>query len=520
MTNIEVHQFEFKGGLVLTPGSFAHRGSTITEPIATMPIPETLFFPLQHRKDEPSAEVCVAVGEEVKPGQSLTLSANPSLPPVLASCSGVITAINHDATTHPHSPGAPHIVLKTNHSHHEATTVIDPQLTLQEKIYAAGIRGMGGASFPSHLKFAQRESTPRSVKTLIINAAECEPLIQCDEALIREQAGAIIQAIHFLHKEIQSEQCLIGIEDDKPEAIAQLAAAMEKNPVDGIRLVVIPAKFPTGGERQLIKVLTNQEVPYRAHPASLGIVCLNVATALAIKQALVDHKPFSSRVVCVTGSALKKSLNVRVPIGTSIQELIEFVDPTIDHSVKITVGGPVSGVLLTDKHHPVTAACNCLLVEPDNQTPDLYQACIRCGDCDSVCPQSLVPQQLYWYSEAGNFAETERFKLNACIECGCCDLVCPSKIPLTAVFRNAKSDSNQQRLAAEFAQRSKERFEKREARLQQKKQQRQQRIQQRKAEIDAKKAADPKAAVKAALARAQHRKTTPAQKPDRDSSAT
>lgn len=515
--------YEFNGGLKLTSEQFAHRGSSIDGPVVTMPAPEFLYFPLQVRASEPLADVCVSIGETVEIGQPLTRNDNPSLPPTLASCCGTIENITANTTSNPATPAVPHIKLRTTGGANQRlhpSTMIDAEKPLYERIHLAGIRGLGGASFPSHLKLTTSSNSLAVIKTLIINAVECEPLISCDEALMKEQSEEIVQAIHFLCHESRCNQCLIGIEDDKPDAIARISAALTKYPDDRIKLIVIPAKFPTGGERQLIKTLTNKEVPYGSLPASLGIVCFNVATALAIKQALLDQQPFRSRIVSVTGTAVQKPVNVQTIIGTSIRELIDFAAPNTINTARITIGGPVSGRPLKDHNHPVTAAVNCVLVESATAESTEALACIRCGDCNNVCPQSLLPQQLYWYSQAANYTETERFKLDACIECGCCDLVCPSNIPLTPLFRETKSTIIAQHLAAEFAQRSKERFEKREARLQQRAIQRQQRIRQRKAEIDAKKTTDPKEAVKAALARAKRRKPPATTKPDNDSSAT
>jgi electron transport complex protein RnfC len=346
---------------------------------------------------------------------------------------------------------------------------LEPE-SLRQKILQGGIVGLGGAVFPTGQKLMQAATMP--LEFLILNGVECEPYISCDDLLMREQAAEVLGGAQILMHALGLGDCYVVIESDKPEAITAIGEALAELGDDRITLKQVPTIYPSGGEDQLVQLVTNLEVPSGGLPTDVGCVVQNVGTAVAINRWICEGEPLISRVTTVTGPGVKTPMNVSARIGTTIADIIAFAGGYTELAEQLIIGGPMCGKSVSTDRVPVVKATNCILVLNDSPTPGIEQPCIRCGECATVCPIQLLPQQLYWYACADNEARLRAYGLTDCIECGCCDLVCPSHIPLTADFRNAKARF--QVLADEKAraERARLRFESRNERLESDKQDR------------------------------------------------
>ena len=362
---------------------------------------------------------------------------------------------------------------------------------------------MGGAGFPTAVKLSPRSP----VHTLILNGTECEPYITADDMLMRERAEKVIAGAEILTHLLGTERCLIGIEDNKPQAIAAMKETLAgKNSGKNMKVVVFPTRYPSGGEKQLIQILTGQEVPSGKLPADLGLVVQNIGTAAAINDAVNHGRPLISRVTTLTGEALGAPRNLEVLLGTPASDLLEAAEVDPNKLSTLVMGGPMMGFTLTDDAVPVIKTSNCLIAGTREEFPPAApaQACIRCGMCAEACPTSLLPQQLYWHAKAENFDQLKHHNLFDCIECGACSYVCPSSIPLVQYYRASKSEIRQQEARHAKAERSKERYENRQARLEREQ-----------AEKEAKRKANAERAakLKAAQATTEQAKTTEAVDP-------
>ncbi|WAJ69495.1 electron transport complex subunit RsxC [Catenovulum adriaticum] len=457
-----------------------------------------------------AAAVTVKVGDKVLKGQALTQLQGPMELPTHAPTSGEVIAIEPRITAHPSGLTEISVVIKPDHLDTWCEITPAPnyltlsKVELLDKLKQAGISGLGGASFPTYVK--QANSQP--IELLIINGVECEPYITADDLLMREHANEIVSGIEIFTHLLQPKLVAIAIEKNKPEAIAAMEQACRGKQQFVVR--AIPTKYPAGGEKQLIQVITGQEVPSKGITADLGIITQNIGTAFAAFRAVVHGEPLIERVVTVTGKQLSEPQNVWARIGTPVDFLLSEQGYQPLKKPRLIMGGPMMGFTLPDTRVPVTKITNCVLAPSDKELPAATdeQACIRCGYCADVCPASLLPQQLYWHSKAKEYEKAQDYKLFDCIECGACAYVCPSEIPLVQYYRVAKADIKNQQLEHEKAEKAKERFNARNERLEREKQER---LKKHKQASEARKqsmAKNPSAQdkVAAALARAQAKK--------------
>ncbi|WP_050916839.1 electron transport complex subunit RsxC, partial [Yersinia enterocolitica] len=458
--------WEFDGGI--HPPEMKLQSSRVPMRIATLP--EQLIVPLQQHLG-PEGELRVSTGERVLKGQPLTVGRGRTVP-VHAPTSGVITAIAPHTTAHPSGLAelCVHITPDGEDRWREQQPWTDYSLRdkndLLERIHQAGIAGLGGAGFPTASKL---QGGLNSVTTLIINAAECEPYITADDRLMQEHASEVVLGTQILMYLLQPQQVLMGIEDNKPEAIAALQHALRGQ--DKIQLRVIPTKYPSGGAKQLTKILTGKEVPFGKHSSSIGVLMQNVGTVVAIKRAVIDDEPLIERVVTLTGDALSKPGNFWARIGTPVLHLLKLAGFTPQNQPMVIMGGPLMGFTLPSLDVPIVKISNCILAptaaEMGLSEPE--QSCIRCGLCVDACPAGLLPQQLYWFSRGEEHEKARNHNLFDCIECGACAYVCPSNIPLVQYYRQEKAEIRTLDQEAERAAQAKARFEAKQARLQREK---------------------------------------------------
>jgi len=475
----------------------------------------------------------LSIGDSVQAKQRISECYGEISVPVHSPCDGTITAIEERPATHPSGLQAVAIVIKPdadsskieiNKANDLVNHKIDASklsellssLTAEEiisKIRIGGVIGLGGAGFPTCAKLHGGIKT--NIETLIINGMECEPRITCDDRLMRERAIEIIAGVEILDHLLHPNSIKIGVEDNKPEAILALEIATTSS-TSSIEIITTPTLYPSGGERQLIQLLTGKEVPSGTLPSAIGVVCQNVATVAALYHALLE-RPLTHRVVTVTGDGVESAGNYSVPIGIPIDSLLTQCG--VVDSVRITVGGPMMGFELHNSSSPITKTVNCLIVEKNSSLPSAPERynCIRCASCSDACPAKLMPQQLYWAAQSRDFEQTEKLNLFDCIECGCCDFVCPSKIPLVSYYRYAKGVIRGAKQEQNRADEARVRHEFHDARITREKAEKAEKLAKKRAALKAKKEsnkstdkpndADKKgAAIRAAIKRAEAKK--------------
>lgn len=443
-----------------------HKLESSEVPLVEAAIPPLLVLPLKQHIGS-SAEVIVQPGERVLTGQPLTRPESRMQVPIHAPTSGIISSIEPHTVAHPSGLSELCIHLQPDGldewrerfplpDYHSLTP-----LELVGRIHEAGIAGLGGAGFPTDVKLATGRE---KVEILIINGAECEPYISCDDRLMREEAQRIAEGIEVIRHILKPRLVLIAIEDNKPQAIAAMQAV-----VDGeqVQVRVIPTKYPSGAARQLIEVLTGRQVPSGKRSLTLGVIMLNVGTVFAVRQAIVEDEPLIRRVVTLTGDRFGKPGNVWVRLGTSVRWLLGQFQLDPEPRQRIIMGGPMMGFTLPHADVPIVKISNCLMAPSEVELPPPGEEmnCIRCGQCADACPVSLLPQQLYWYSKAGEHDKAREYHIDDCIECGACAWVCPSSIPLVQYYREEKAELRRLDEEAQQAERAKQRFEAKKQRL-------------------------------------------------------
>ena len=496
--------FDFHGGV--HPAQ--HKAESTALPIAAAPLPKQLVVPL-HQHIGNHAKPIVNVGERVLKGQMIGQSDGYVSCAVHAPTSGTVSAIEMASVPHPSGLADLCISIEPDGAEEWTTRTpldylaLDPS-ELRNRLRDLGLAGLGGAVFPSHAKLNPGRRT--NVPTLILNGAECEPWITCDDVLMRQRADQIVAGAKIMQHMLGASEVLIGIEDNKPEAIQAMRAACAGTDFE---VIVVPTKYPSGGAKQLTKILTGKEPPSGGRSTEIGVQVFNVATAYALARAVLHGEPLISRVVTLTGN-VEQPHNVEALIGTPVHELAALAGAPRADTAHYIMGGPMMGFTLPSDQVPVIKATNCLIAASPKLFPSAPPAlpCIRCTLCAQACPVDLQPQELYWFSRAKEFGKAQEYDLFDCIECGCCDYVCPSHIPLVQYYRFAKSEIWAREREKDKADVARERHEFRDQRIEREKKERADKLaaktQGPKTSAPGQSAADPKqAAIQAAIDRAK-----------------
>ena len=439
-------------------------------PVEQAGLPPRLIIPVRQHAGA-AGDLLVQVGDKVKKGQPLTRYARGRVVPVHASTSGTITEIANHTVAHPSGLDDLCVILTPDGEDEWGELDGKPDYwnlergELLERIQQAGIAGLGGAVFPTHSKLDGRGQL---TEILIVNGLECEPYITTDDRLMQQYADEIMDGIRVLKHLLKPKLTLIGVEDNKPDAITELTRHATD---EDVLVKTVPTKYPSGGAKQTIELLTGRQVPKGGRAVDIGIMVLNVATVFAIKRAIIDGEPLIERIVTLTGDSFKKPGNAWVRLGTPVRWLLQRFELQPEADQRVIMGGPMMGFTLPHAMVPVVKATNCLLAptQAELPAPGPEQACIRCSACADACPASLLPQELYWYSKAKEYDKAEKLNLMDCIECGACAWVCPSEIPLVQYYKIAKDDIREARAEAEKAERAKQRFEAKQARFEREK---------------------------------------------------
>lgn len=464
------------------------------QPIHATIIPERLIIPLQQQVGQ-TAELLVKVGDKVQKNQLIARSSKDAtkalVVPIHAPTSGVIEDISEQVLPHPSGLSDISIVIKTDQQDHSIQNVLQVSgelpgnaKALKSILLNSGIIGMGGAGFPTYAKIPDGND---KVEMVLINGAECEPFITCDDLLMQNEAESIIEGALVTADALGAKKVLCGIENNKPKALnaMRLASekAAEKTPHQTVvEVIEVQTVYPMGGQEQLIYELTGIEVAHDKHAVEVGLLMMNVATFASIYRAIAFGEPLTSRLVSVTGLELEKPFNIRALIGTPFSTLVNAAQPKNSISYPLVMGGPMMGFKVASNDVPVIKTTNCILANPPEPT-EIQMPCIRCGECMDACPINLLPQQMYWHSQAREFDKVDKLNVFDCIECGCCSYVCPSHIPLVQYYRNAKSEIIELHAEAKAADLAKQRHEFRLARLEREKQEREARIKAKKAAV-------------------------------------
>jgi electron transport complex protein RnfC len=482
--------FRIKGGV--HPGDC--KTLTAERCIEDLPLPELLHIPLQQHIGSPAAPV-VRRGDQVLKGQLLAHSQGMISAPVHAPTSGRIMGVGNYPAHHASGLSVRTITLRPDNNeqwiNNESIPIdpfrLDPE-DIATRVAAAGIVGMGGATFPSAVKLNLRNRY--TLETLVINGAECEPYLTCDDRLMQEQSKAVIDGIRIMAYTLGVQKIIIGIENNKPAA----QAAMETHALDfpDIRIARLPVRYPMGSEKHLVQTLTGLETPARGLTADIGVVVHNVATAMAVHNALRRGQPLISRLVTVSGGAIHEPRNLRVLIGTPVQDLLDYCGGFKSEPARLISGGPMMGQSLPGTRVPIVKGSNGILALTASETVnDITMPCIRCASCVNACPCGLVPLEMANYARAGDLEGAVGFGLMDCIACGSCAYVCPSNIPLVQYFNYAKGELTARQRAEHKQAETKRLTEQRSERIEKQKQAKREALARRKQAVKVQKDAAP-----------------------------
>ncbi len=430
--------FRFKGGV----HPDAKKTSTTCEAIQALPLPARLYVPLQQHIGAPAKPV-VESGEHVLKGELIAESAGNVSARVHAPSSGMIVGITEHPAPHPSGLPVQCIIIDTDgrdewielSAEHAPWRLSEKEIA--KRIADAGIVGLGGATFPSALKF--NLGLKQQVQTLVINGAECEPYLTSDDRLMQERTGKLIDGIRIMMLGMSASEAIIAIEDNKPEALKIISDAAEAH--SELKVVKVPTRYPMGSEKHLVYTVTGKEIPAGKLAADIGIMVHNVGTAYAVYEAIFEGKALVSRIVTVSGGAVNQPRNLEVPFGTPVSELIEYCGGLNQTPERLLMGGPLMGLVIPGLDVPIIKGSNGVVaLTKDELKLNQQNACIRCSSCVSACPCGLLPLEMAANIKAGNFDRAVDYGVKDCISCGSCAYVCPANIPLVHYFNYAKGE--------------------------------------------------------------------------------
>lgn len=409
-------------------------------PIQELPLPKKVVIPLSQHTGAPAKPV-VKVGDRVRTGQKIGEAQGPISSIIHASLSGKVI----DISDYPHPLGPPSLAITIESDgkdeyhpsikHNNDYFRLHPN-EIREVVKAAGVVGLGGAAFPTHVKLSPPEG--KWIDTVILNGCECEPYLTCDYRLMIEKTHEIVQGLRIIAKILEVTSCYIGIEKNKEDAIRVVREEIRNKA--NMEVVPLKTKYPQGSEKQLIKAILGREVPSGKLPLDVGVIVQNVGTALAISEAVRKGRPLIERVVTVTGWGIKKPTNLKVRIGALFQDLIDHCGGFVGRPGKIIMGGPLMGFSQYTTLVPVIKGTTGILVLPEEEVAEISErSCIRCSRCVDVCPVDILPNLIAQYARKDRFDWTEKYGVLDCMECGVCAYVCPAKIPLVQLIKYAKA---------------------------------------------------------------------------------
>ena len=429
--------FKIRGGV----HPEGRKASSADTAIRALPLPPLLHVPLQQHIGAP-AKPAVRVGDRVLAGQLIGAGQGHVSAPVHAPTSGTVVALGDHPAPHPSGLPAATVTIAPDGDARwiDVEVPADPFALAPDEVSAragaAGIVGLGGAAFPSAVKLdASRKS---GVDTLVINGGECEPYLTCDDRIMRERAAEIVTGIRLIQHAVGARRALVGIEDNKPEALAAMRAAAAGT---AVQIRAVPAMYPMGWEKQMIQALLGREVPAEGRSADIGVLVHNVATAWAVQQAVFLGRPLVSRIVTVSGGAVVQPGNLEVPIGTPVQALFDACGGFLSAPARLVLGGPMMGHQLAHTGVPVVKGSSGVLALTQAEIGLTRPApCIRCSSCVRACPVGLLPLEMAARVRADDLAGAAALGLRDCIGCGSCSYVCPSSIPLVHFFSYARGE--------------------------------------------------------------------------------
>lgn len=418
----------------------SHDKNTKNMPVKRIPAPELVTLPMSQHIGAP-CEPTVKVGDLVKVGQVVGDTDKYVSAPIHASVSGKVTAVKEIRTATGMVSQA--VIIENDGEMAEFEGIEPPKVDTREEfikaVRASGLVGLGGAGFPTHVKLNFPQD--KDIDTLIINAAECEPFITVDYRECIDNSWDVFNGVHLVKDMLGFKNCVIAVEDNKPDAIKILERIAEKEDEnDEIKVMPLKSKYPQGAEKMMVLSATGRKVPPGKLPADVGCVVMNVASAAFVSRYCKTGKPLVSRSMTVDGSAIVKPQNVRVPVGTEIDYIIKACGGFSEEPVKIVAGGPMMGAAIVDTHHPILKSNNAILAFGKKDVSEKKETdCIRCGRCAKACPLSLMPTLIKRYSVAGDIEALKKSGAMVCMECGSCAFSCPAGKPLVQVMRNAKA---------------------------------------------------------------------------------